>query len=223
MANLVRDIPSVLYGTQEDYRRLFYSSPDIALTIQVTISGGFGILPAGTLLSKNDSAAGGLGKYIPYDPHASITGAEFAPCRAYLLQDGAASTSIYISIDDSYKFVVADDLLGWDDNTGPTAIGAIASIDRTTYPNYALVVGTGNVGTDIDLSDFGYVSTEGSDTADGVLMNSVDTGVGVNAQGAIANMIISNAVLYRAALRNYDAGVLTDLTASLTGQYIIIK
>ena len=60
-----RDIPSILYGSQSDYKTLFYSEPEAALQVPITISAGWGVLQMGTALSKNDSAAGNVGKYLP--------------------------------------------------------------------------------------------------------------------------------------------------------------
>lgn len=226
MANLVRDIPSVLYGTQEDYRRLFYSSPDIALTMQVTIGPGFGVLKAGTLISRNDSAAGNFGKYVPYDMVA-CTGVEPCPGRSYLVAEGAASVYAYITLTDSYKYVVADDLFGIDSDASAVDLGAIVAIDRTTYPHMAKITCTSQLTTALNVAKFAYLYIEGSDTADGILMNTVDTGTGSTAQGAVANMIVSNAVVYRAAITNVDTYAVTDLSLTpiiaTASQYFILK
>jgi len=224
MANLVRDIPSVLYGTQDDYKRLFYSPVGIALTLPITIGPGYGVLKAGTLMSKNDSAAGNYGKYVPYDTHGTITGAENCPSRAYIVTDGAADNYAYVTMDDSYKFIVGDDLIAYDGNTSsPVAVGAITAIDRTTYAHMAKITGSANLTSGITTAQFGYVECEGADTADGVLMNTVDTGKGSTAQGAVANLIIGNAILYRAAIVNYDSNAASDLTLTVSGPYLIFK
>jgi hypothetical protein len=57
----------------------------------------------------------------------------------------------------------------------------------------------------------------------GILEKSVDTGTGSSAKGAVATMIISNAVLYNGMLTEVDAAARTDLSASVIGQFLIIK
>jgi hypothetical protein len=225
MATVGRSIPSVLYGTQADYKALFYSDPIACLNIPVTLQAGFGVLKAGTAISKNDSAAGGIGKYIPYDPTATITGTEEAPGRAYLVQNsGTTATELYVTIDDSYKFSVGDDVIINDDTTAAENLGAITAIDRTTHTHMAKItvtVATG--GTSFTTARFAYITPEGYDTCDGILMQSVDTGTGEDAQGALAAMLISNAIIYNGMTVNVDSNARTDLSATVNGQYLVIK
>ena len=220
-----RDIPSILYGTQQDYKTLFYSNPEAALFLPVTLQAGYGVLKAGTAISKNDSAAGNIGKYIPYDPTATITGAEEAPGRAYLVQNsGTTATELYVTLDDSYKFAVGDDVMIVDDTTAAENLSAITAIDRTTYTHMAKItvtVATG--GTSFTTARFAYITPEGYDTCDGILMKSVDTGTGEDAQGALGTLLISNAILYNGMLLNVDSNARTDLSASVNGQYLVVK
>ena len=68
MPSLVRggDTPHVIHGVQKDYKRLYYSNPEAALKVPVTLQAGYGIIEVGSSLSKNLSAAGNLGKLLPY-------------------------------------------------------------------------------------------------------------------------------------------------------------
>jgi hypothetical protein len=225
MANVGRSIPSVIYGTQSDYKSLFYSDPIACLNIPITIQAGFGVLKAGTAISKNDSAAGGYGKYIPYDPTATITGTEEAPGRAYLVQSsGTTASTLYVTLNDSYKFSVGDDVIIKDDTTAAENLGAITAIDRTTYTHMAAItVTTASGGTSFTTARFAYITCEGYDTCDGILTQSVDTGTGEDAKGALAAMLISNAILYNGMLVNVDSNARTDLSASVNGQYLVIK
>ncbi len=218
-----RDIPSIIYGGQEDYKRLYYSDPKAALKFPITLQAGYGVLKMGTVLSRNASAAGNLGKYIPYDPHATVTGAEDAPVRAYLVQDGAASTSAYVTLSDSYKFSVGDDVFAVDSDLSIVDCGAITAIDRTTYAHMALITVTSNVTTGITTAKFGYLYAEGAAVAAGVLEKSVDTGTGSNAKGALGVLVVSNAVFYTGMLENMDANARTDLSATQLGTYTYIK
>jgi len=225
MANVGKDIPNITYGGQEDYKKLYYSDPNAALKIQVTVSPGWGKLPMGTALCMNDSAAGNDGKYLPYDPTATITGAEDAPGRAYLVQDsGTTATILYVTLDDSYKFTTGDDVIINDDTTTAENLGAITAIDRTTYQHMAAItVTTATGGTSFTTARFAYITVEGYDTCDGILEKSVDTGTGSTAAGALATLIISNAVLYNGMLTNVDSNARTDLSATVNGQYLIVK
>ncbi len=216
-----RDIPVLIRGGQEDYRRLYKSNPEAALTLPVTISAGWGLLKQGQAIAVNESAAGSVGKYQPYDPTAVPTGALNAPARKFLVANsGTANAIIDIGLNDSYAFIVGDDLFIIDDTTAAENLGAIVSIDRTTYRNFARIVVTTNVGgTSFTTARFAYVTTEGYNTAVGILEKSVDTGSDRNASGAWASLILSNALLYTGILNNVDAAALTDLSASKIGLY----
>lgn len=220
-----RDIPSIIFGGQEDYKRLYYSDPNAALVLPITISPGFGVLKMGTAIAENGSAAGNDGKFLPYDPTATITGAEVAPGRAYLVQSsGAVASDLYVTMDDSYKFIVGDDVIINDDTTTAENLGAITAIDRTTYTHMAkITVTTATGATSFTTARFAYITLEGYDTCVGILEKSVDTGEGVNAKGALANLIVSNAVLITGMLTNVDSAALTDLSASAFGSHTVIK
>lgn len=220
-----RDTPSIIYGGQDDYRRLYYSDPAAARKAQISIMAGYGGLKMGTAMAKNGSAAGSVGKLIPYDP-TSITGAEIAPARAYLVQNsGTAEDELYVAIADSYKFAVGDDVYINDDTTTLEQLGAITEIDRTTYTHMAMItvsVATGG-GSDFTTARFAYLAVQGADTCSGILEKSVDTGEGSDAQGALATLILGNAMLYTGMLTNFDAAAITDLVSGSWGQYTELK
>lgn len=220
------DIPSLIYGEQEDYKKLYYSEPLAALKVPITISPGWGVLKMGTVLARNTSAAGQVGTFFPYDPTATITGAENAPGRAYLVADQSTGTAVCnVTIEDSYKFTVGDDILIIDSD-GEGALdngGAIISIDRTTYTSYAVITFTTNTGDTFTTAKFAFATLEGANTAVGILEKSVDTGLGQNAKGAVATMIWGNCVLYSGMLLNLDSNAETDVSASTLGQYTLIR
>jgi hypothetical protein len=54
-------------------------------------------------------------------------------------------------------------------------------------------------------------------------MKSVDTGTGEDAQGALGTLLISNAILYNGMLLNVDSNARTDITATVNGQYLVVK
>jgi len=226
------DTPYVEYGVQDDYTVLFYSEHSAALTVPITLAAGYGKLRMGTLLAKNLSAltTGNKDKMVPYNP-TSFTGQEEHPGRAYLVADGVAlASTVNVTINDSYKFKVGDDLIINDNTTTNENLGAITAIDRTTYSNFAVITFTTAMGaTAFTTARFAYVCVEAGDNTNGysdcvgVLMKSVDTGTGELAKGANAQLIISNAVLYEGMLNLVDAAAKTDLSATTFGEFMYMK
>lgn len=216
------DTPYISYGLQGDATRLYFSEPKAARKIPRTVKAGYGILVHGLLMAANTSAAAD-GKIIPYNPTA-ITGAEFAPGRAYLVADsGVANNTVEVTIEDSYKVEVGDDLMLVDDTTAVENLGAITAIDRTTLAHKATITVTTNIGaTAFTVARFAFVYIEGADTAIGVLEKSIDTLTGENAKDANTTLILGNAVLYKGVVTNSDSAGLTDLGATEISQYLNI-
>lgn len=217
------DTPNILYGPgQKDYRRLFYSDEAVVLMVPITLTPGYGILPAGTALAKNNSnlTTGSKGKYMPYSP-AAITGTEIANGRAYLVQPTVnGSPLLYVKMDDSYKFKVGDDIMVIDDTTSGENLGAITAIDRTSYTHMAKITATTNAGsTPFTVARFAFVAAEGYDTCVGILGKSVDTGTGEHAAGANGSLLLKNYVLYTTGLINVDSAAVADLSLTAIGQY----
>lgn len=222
------DSPGLVRGAEVDYRRLFYSRPEIALIIGVTIRAGYGVLKAGTILTQNGSASNDY-KYLPYCT-TSFSGKE-NPGRAMLVANtGTTDNFVYTTLADSYKFRVTDDLIVADDTTAAEDLGAITAIDRTTWTHMAKITATTNIGgaafTVARLANV-YVQAAAAtpwSQAVGILGSSVGCGVGAKARGANANMIVGNAILYKGLLREYDADALADFTASAErSQYLIFN
>jgi len=224
------DTPHVVLGVQKDYKNIYFSRPEMALVADVTLQAGYGLLEAGTVLAKNLSAAGGAGKYVPYSP-TTFTGAEVDPARAYLVAAGTNATYLlYVTIDDSYKFVVGDDVIIDDNVTAAENLGKITAIDRTTYPHMAMMTTTAAIGgTAFTVARKAHVKVEAGDSSNnysdaiGILAVSRNTGTGVNAQGANAPIILSNAILYAGMLINLDAAAKVDIGGAAFGQYYVLK
>lgn len=225
------DTPQVLRGYQEDPTRVFFSDIEIALTREVFIPAGYGVLKPGTVLAEITSESTSRPyNYVPYsfeDPSSDINNFH----GAYLLEDGAATGVANVTLDDSYKFAVGDHLVAMDSDTnGGSAIdlGAIISIDRTTYPNKAVITATNDVTTGITVANNGAIAIQTYATAPfvkavGFLFGGVDTGTGENAAGAQGVIVLSNAMLYKGLVFNYDSEVKTDLGNIETGQFICLK
>lgn len=225
------DTPHVVRGVQKDYKNIYFSRPEMALIVDIALQAGYGLLEAGTVLAKNLSASTSrYGRYVPYTP-TLFTGAEVDPGRAYLVSNtGTTDTFVYVTLDDSYKFAVGDDIIIHDNTTAAENKGAITAIDRTTYPHMAKITFTTAIGgTAFTTARKAYVKVEGGDSSNSysdavaILAKSVDTGTGVNAQGAVSPIILSNAILYEGMLTNLDAAAKTDLSVTSFGQYAVLK
>lgn len=224
------DIPAVEFGVQSDYKKLYFSDPNAALKLQITLQAGYGLLPQGQSLAKNLSnlATGNKGKYLPYNPTTIGTGDKG---RAYLVTNsGTTDTFVYVSMNDSYKFKVGDDLIIHDNVTAAENKGAITAIDRTTESHRAKITFTTAIGgTAYTTARRACVFPEKGDSSNGysdcvgILEKAVDTGTGSSAKGAVATMIISNAILYNGMLTDMDAAARTDLSASVIGQFLVVK
>jgi len=224
------DTPQVVHGVQRDYKRLYFSDPGAALKVPVTLMAGYGWIEQGTALAKNLSAAGKAGMLVPYNP-TTFTGAEYHPGRAYLVANtGTTDKYVYVTLDDSYKFNVGDDLIINDNTTAAENKGAITAIDRATYPHMAQITFTTAIGgTAFTTARFANVFVEAGNSSNnysdcvGILEKSVHCGTGINAKGANATLILGNAVLYEGVLTNFDSAAKTDISATSFGQFVYMR
>jgi hypothetical protein len=227
---MLGNTPYVYRGGQDDVARLFYSKPEQAMVKGISIPGGFGVIPAGTCMGIITESTGKLGKYVPRPTLLPSASAKVYGI-AYITVDGVASTAVYMTKEDSYKFAVGDHLAAADTTTysgSAVDLGAITAIDRTTYGGNALVTVSNNLTTGILMTRAGWVFIQSKTTApfaatEGILFASVDTGVGENSKGGDGALILGNAMLYTGLLYNYDATVLTELSATASGNLMIMK
>lgn len=224
------DTPHVINGVATDYKRLFYSDPKDALSVPIQCQAGYGTLPQGIAMAKNLSAAGNVGKFVPYnlttyDGTEANTGG-----RVYVVSSIASGAVIAdVTLEDSYKFAVGDDIIV--NETGQTvqSCGAITDIDRSTYSHMARITFTtactngAATGNDACVSVEAGVSANAYSDCVGILGKAVDTGSGVNAKGGIGVLIISNAILYTGMLVNFDAAAIVDMSSTTFGNYTVLK
>ena len=238
MVDYAPDIASIIRGGQTDYKKLFYSNPEQALTKEVTLQAGYGLIPAGTVLAKNISAAGNIGKYVPLMPGIAANLPDSANpdhhiAAAFLTADVSSGEDLTVTMEDSYKFALGDDVILIDESAyagSAENMGAITGIDRTTYLHLAVITVTATVSGSFTVAanacihvEAGAVTTNSYSVAVGVLMHSINTGKGEHAQGGVAPMVISNAMLYNGLLTNMIAQARTDLGATVDGQFLIMK
>lgn len=221
------------YPEVKGIKPLFHSVRDIALILDKTVQGGYGYLKAGTVMAVNASAAGGKGLLVPYVPYAHDVelGANSALGIAPFVKDGLTS-HVYVSILDSYKFVVGDELAlqNVQNDLSPVTSGAIISFDRTTSPLWAdITVTTAYTATEITLAHQAYariVTGSGGEltTPAYILDKDIDTGYGPEALGALTSVVVSNCILYKNSLINMTTEAIAALTGSVVdGRFFIMK
>jgi len=231
-----------MYGTQPygtnltgatDLRPLFKSPPDQARMKDISIPGGYGVIPAGTVMGVITESTSRKGMYVPYvcaDNGLSAALTTY-PGLAYVTTDGADSVYVYVTMDDSYKFAVGDHLAAGDSDTDGAScadLGAISAIDRTTYSHIAKLTVANSFASDFTVANGACVWIQTKTAAPfveakGVLAGAVDTGEGEDAKGGQGNLVYGNAELYEGALYGYDAEVLTDLSGVDMGNFIYLK
>jgi len=226
---------SQLYGTvltgQSDIRALFKSRPEDAFVKDISIPGGYGVIPGGTVLGIITESTNRKGYYVPYTSEVLEAGLTTLFGLAYLTSPGLNSTTIYVTMADSYKFAVGDHLGAGDsalDNTSAIDLGAITAIDRTTYTHIAAITVTNSLTSAVTLAQGGCVWIQTATAAPfsyakGFLNGAIDTGIGANAKGGSGGLILGNAVLYKGALYGYDTGAYTDLGNVEDGNLIYLK
>lgn len=205
-------------------KALFHSIREIALILDKTIQAGYGTLKSGTVMAVSTIT----GDLVPYTP---ITFGATNMSRAYLVTDyGTGATIMYVTMEDSYKFAVGDELAMAEDD-GPTYhnAGAITGIDRDTEPHRAkITVTTGVASANFTTAKHAccYVKAGAagnfSDAAY-ILDQDVFTGVGESAIGANTSVVVSNAILYTGSLINFDSTAGTSLGTVTDGNHTILK
>jgi len=211
-------------------KALFHSVRDIALILDKTVQAGYGYLKAGTVMAINLSTGGGHGNLVPYVPsiYSDVTlGTVSAIGIAPVVLD-SITDHVYVSLADSYKFVVGDYLYAEDDDGhGPVSGGIISDIDRTTSTLYADITVASLTATHILVADhayaYVYAGAGGADVAKYILDKDVDTGVGEEALGALTSVVVSNCILYKNSLYNLTDEAITDLGGVVDGRFFIMK
>ncbi|MEN6445588.1 MAG: hypothetical protein ABFC98_06030 [Candidatus Cloacimonas sp.] len=223
------DTPYMFTEGGPDYKRLYRSKRDLALTLEVSLIPGYGVVPQGAALGKI-VAGDRAGYWVPYSPNPNESAGDpvsWDGARAYLLEDSGTAQTVYVSLDDSYKFKVGDVIAVNSDGGTPYQL-TITVIDRTTYRNKAAITYTGTVSASHTSANNAHIAidTENANTysyCKGILEFAVDTGVGVNAKGGLGVRIVTNAILIEGLCENVDDAAVTDLSAVEDGQYLILK
>lgn len=213
-------------------KTLYHSDPQYALVLGKNFAAGYGMLSAGTVIGVNTSAAGNVGKLVPYVKTPTAVTADDA-AKSYAVVDVAnAATTIKVALANSYRFVVGDDIM-LSNYSGATAVyhagGAITAIDRTTTPGVATITfTTATAVATFTVANGAACYVEAGTTgkyckAKYVLDSDVDTGAGEGCVDAMSSVVIHNAVLNKAVMVNYDAAAETDLGSVTDAAFVILK
>jgi len=242
MKTLGGSIPQIINNAEGPrLRRLFFSQREIALIMAKTFAPGYGYLQAGTVCALNASAAGNGGMLVPFVPAPEVLGIGQTDTEviAMLVVDGVSDT-IQVSVRDSYKFVVGDELICQDlAGDGAVDAGVITAIDQTSDTRFATITCGAYTATNMTVAKkaYCYVKTGAAtpySTAMYVLDKDIDTGIGPDPNlsnmyaqqqpaGANASVVVSNAILYKSSLINASAAALVSLGAISDGQFVILK
>lgn len=213
-------------GYTVDVQKPLYKSPrEVALLLDKTFRSGYGCLPKGTVVAKDENTD----KYVPYAPD-SISDEDVA--RVFLLNDCDTADNFDVDLLESYK-VASGETIILTDSDGTYEAATISNIDRTSSKIKATITLTGAVsGTFTTAKDANcYLKAEDSGSgkrskAKYILDMDVDTGAGEDAKGGLAAVLLSNAILYKSAIPNIDSQAMTDLgnvSEDESGIYYVVK
>jgi len=217
------DGPNLTMGAVDKADRLWQSNPMNAIILPgFNICPGFGKLIAGTLVAKNVSTGGGRrGFYVPYCPsdYTNIdSDSRIMVGRTFLVADGAATAnSVKVTIEDSYRFTISDEIIIGDNTTPPENLGAITNITRESAS--ATITFTTAIGattfTVANMANIHVIAGTATPwmSAEGVIHRTLSTGVGQIAQYQMPVDIVvpGNVAFNLNEVRNYDDDALTAL------------
>lgn len=205
---------------------IYHSDREKALIIDRVLTKGFGIVKAGTVLSK----AYATGELFPYPgtDHLSTT----APGRAFAVAN-IASGANYIDVPLSQigPFAVGKSVFLVRNNASAPAYhdgGLITAVNLTQGTWFGRVTFTTALGDALfTVANSANVYLSGGAFTGGLKANcildiDVDTGL-ADGVGAPVSILLSNAVLYKNRLTTMDDGAITDLGVIDDAPYIIVK
>jgi len=211
---------------------LFHSERARATIPTLMMSPGYGPIPIGTVMAENKSAAGNSGQLFPYAPadFSDVATNMWARLgRMFLIEDGEATTNtIKVSLPDSYKPVIGDELIIDDDTTPPEDLGAITDITRGMA--YATITVTNDIGsTAFTVARLAHVRVKAGETtpwsdAYGITTLETDGGSGEFITEAIpTSIVLRGADLYtnKGALGNLDPAAVSKLNGRIVNNLFL--
>ena len=204
---------------------IYHSDREKALIIDRALAKGFGVVKAGTVLSKASN-----GELFPYPgtDHLSVT----AKGRAFAVADIASGVDyIDVPLSQIGAFEVGKNVFLVRNNGGAPAYhdgGAITAVNLTQGTWFGRVTFT-TVTADalFTVANAANIYLSGGAFTGGLKANcildiDVDTGE-ADGVGAPVSILLSNAVLYKNRLTGLDTAAITDLAVIVDDPYVIVK
>lgn len=200
-------------------KRLFFSQREIGLFLMKTVRGGYGEVPAGTILAE-DTNSGFLVPYIPDTISAENIG------RLMLVTGCNATNTFQIWKEDSGK-IKAGDVIVLTDTDGTYEEATVLSMAKVNDRIHSVTL-SGNTTGNFELAKsaccYLKAGTSGKrSVAKYVLDQDTFAGEYDNPNGAQVSVFVSNGVLYGSSLIGHDATAATALGSVTDGQFVIIK
>ena len=204
-------------------KRLFKSQREAGLFLEKMVRGGYGEIPAGTILAEMTAAPYDLVPYVPDVIAATDKG------RIMLVTDNITATTFKIWKEDMAKLKAADVVVMTDtDGTYEEATVSTVALDAdgrlATVTLSAATVTVGGFTVAKSANCYQKAGSAGKrSTAKYMLDQDVFTGEIDNPNGAQTSVFISNGIVYKEALVNLDATAATSLGAVVDGNLVIFK
>lgn len=226
-AGLGGNIPqqNIVGYTRLRQKQLYYSQRDIALIFDKTLRGGYGAIELGTVLAQDQNTD----KFVPYVPDSIDLDKDVG--RVPLLNDCDTADNFDVLMEQSYKLSSGDTIV-LTDSDGTYEQATISDIDRDSYDYKATVTLSGAVSGTFTTAKKANCYLQAQDVSGDnkaskavfILDMNVDTGNDEYAAGALAPVLISNAIIYQAACVGMDSQAITDLgNVTSDGQFYILK
>lgn len=201
-------------------KKLFKSQREIALIGEKTMRGGYGEIPAGTVVAE-DVTSGFMVPYIPTTIAATDIG------RIFLVTGCNASNTFQIWAEDSAK-IKAGDVIILTDTDGTYEQATVSTVIKYDDRRYTVTLGantTGNYEIGAKLGNCYLKAGTAGKFSDAKFVMDQDTYTGdyTNANGALTSVLISNAILYVASCVGLDAAAATALGATIDGPLAYFK
>lgn len=226
-AGLGGDIPQqTIKGYTPRFDKRFYKSlREQAIITDKTLRGGYGVLETGMIMAVDQNDTDLL---VPYTPD---TIDQLDVSRVFMLNGCDAADNFNVEMYESYKLAEGDAIVLTDTN-GVYEEAEIDSIDRTSSVSVATVTlaaaCAGTFTTARSACCYVKAGDGAADTKNSVaayiLEQTVDTGAGADARGALGSVLLTNALVYADAFVGLDDQAVTDLGNLVAeGVYYVIR
>jgi len=225
------------YGPEgQGIKALFHSRREQALIMDKSCMPGYGVLKAGTLMTTALTSK----QIVPY---AAVAATQPEGKSFLAISQVNGSSNMYVPNSDYPKWKAAlnaaEHVIIMADAIAAQDLGAITAVTYDSQPGLTLVVGTANTSVAaFTLANKACIYVQTDTALEGsapfmkavyVLDQDVDTGGTLvddptKVSGVVpVSVVVSNAILYKTAIPNYDAAALTDLGGVADARFLILK